>query len=123
MGWFKKLKKGLSRIKLSKIQPGKLIKSAVNAAAAIGIPGAGTAARVVNNIGKRVDQINRVVAKGKEAIEALSREQGIPLDEAADRLAGSALTGAEAALNAPKPGTLLMAGGAIMLLFLLMRKR
>lgn len=115
--------KSLKRLKLKKLQPGKLLKGAVNAAAAIGIPGAGAAAGIANRVGQRVDQANRVIEKAKAEVQKLAKDQGISTAEASAQLAERSLNAADAGLTAQKAAPLLLLGGAVVLMFLLMRRK
>ncbi len=116
----------LKKLKLKKLQPGKLLKSVVAGAAAIGIPGAGAVNAATNAIGKRVDDAQRVADKAKAEVDRIMKEQGISQGQAIDQLAGKAIAGADAALtaNASLAGLspwMLLAGAVVLLM--LMRKR
>lgn len=115
--------KSLKRLKLKKLQPGKLIKGAVNAAAAIGIPGAGTAAAIANRVGQRVDQVNRVVDKAKAEVDKLAKDQGISTAAASAQLAERAIQAADTGLTVQKASPLILLGAGALVLFMLMRKR
>ena len=95
MSW---LSKNLRKIKLKKLQPGKILQGAIHAASVLGIPGAKAADSLSNRIGKRVDQFNRVYDRAKGVLKSEANRLGISEAEAADRLAGQALGGAEAGL-------------------------
>jgi len=123
MGFFKKLKKSISIKKLKKIQPGKLVKGALNAAAAVGIPGAKTAANLANRIGAKVDQANRVISKTKAEIERLAREQGISVAEATEQVADRALKAADVGLTASRSMPVLLIGAVVVGAFLVFGRR
>lgn len=112
------------KIKLRKIQPGKILKKVVHAGAILGVPGAKAADSLANRVGKRVDDVNRVAAKAKAAIQAEARAAGVSEAEAADRLAGRAIAGAEAGLtiNSNVQG-MLFAVAAFALVFFVMKGR
>jgi hypothetical protein len=125
MSWFSRLKKAIS-IKnithaLSKIQPGKVLVSATKAAAAAGVPFAGAALGVETAVGKRVDQFNRVVDAAKKDVDQVAKDLGISKGEAAARVAGQALSGAEAALGAENNRGLIIAVIAVLALLFLLR--
>jgi len=114
----------LKKLKLKKLQPGKLITSVTHAAAALGVPGAKSLENIENRIGKRVDQATRVIAKAQDEIKREAGAQGISQAEASDRLAGRALAGAEAGLGVQaNASTFLVIGGAVLLLFMLGRSK
>lgn len=66
----------LKKLKLKKMQPGKLIKGVVDIAATAGVPGAGAAKKVVDRVGKKVEDVNRAWARDKARYAQVLRETG-----------------------------------------------
>lgn len=95
--------KNLKKLKLKKIKPGVLLQKGIHAAAVAGIPGAGTADRLSQAVGKRVDDAKRAAEKIKAEIERVKKESGLSTLEATDRVAQRAIAGAEGALAATTP--------------------
>ena len=83
----------LKRLKLKKLQPGKIIKGVVDIAATAGVPGAGAAKKVVDRVGKKVESVDRAWQRDKAKYAQVLREGG----------AGSVLDGSNANPNVPTP--------------------
>jgi hypothetical protein len=115
--------KSLKRLKLKKLKPGIIIKRAVGAAAAVGIPGAGTLNKGVDRIGKRVDQANVAIARAKAAIQKERRDTGASVGDAADRVAERALAGAAGGVTVGGNMPIILFGVAALVIFFVMRKR
>lgn len=67
----------LKKMKLKKLQPGRLIKGAVTVASALGVPGAGAAEKVVAKVGKKVESVERAASRIKAQIKQAGEEAGL----------------------------------------------
>lgn len=66
----------MKKLKLKKLQPGKLVKGVVDIAATAGVPGAGAAKKVVDRIGKKVESVDRAFQRDKAKYAQVLRETG-----------------------------------------------
>lgn len=66
----------MKKLKLKKLQPGRLIKGVVDIAATAGVPGAGAAKKVVDRVGKKVESVDRAFARDRAKYEQVLRETG-----------------------------------------------
>lgn len=114
---------------LRKLQPGKLIKDITHAATFL--PVVGKAAEgleaVENAIGKRVDAANRVIDKAKADYEKAKKDSGLSGLGAALKVADTYISDADRAVNASdaahKYAPLLLGAGALLVVWLVVRKR
>lgn len=68
----------LKKLKLKKLQPGKLVKGVVAVAASAGVPGASAAEKIVNRVGQRVDDFNRTKERVQAQLKEVAKNSGLP---------------------------------------------
>jgi len=128
--------KSLSRLKLKKLQPGKILLGAAKLGVATAVGGPlGAAAAVAIRVGKKVDQAKTVIDKTTAAIKQEAKDLGISTGDAAERVVDAALKGAGSGVDAQRAaaqteafgastgGGALVAIGAVLLVVLLVRSK
>ena len=122
----------LKKLKLKKMQPGKLIKGVVSVAAAAGVPGAAAAQKVVDRVGKKVDDFNRTkervaaqmkeVAKNSGAGAIFENPVGPPMPAPGMSVEEANLAGAGPTMAAAKPSNQIMILAAIVVAVFFLKK-